>query len=185
MEDMKARNLRNLSVAVLFFTALLMACQRDQRERIFEINYPNITFNIPAGLAPGVIPRTLVLDDFSSNLRYYLDTYKSDTSAIRAIQPFSAQISALDLTDLDFIQEISVRMCPQGSTSCTRADEVFYIDRLHLERVGNQIKLLPTLVNAKKILSKERFKLEIWFYLYRVSPYTIPCRLEMSFEAVR
>lgn len=166
-------------------TALLFACKRDERQRVFEMNYPNITFTIPAGLAPGVIPKTLVLDDFSSNLRYYLETYKTDTSALAAIQPFSAQISALDFSDLDFINEISVRMCPQGSASCTRAEEIFYIDRLGLERVGPQIKLLPTLIDAKRLLAKDRFKLEIWFYLYRVSPQTIPCRLEMSFEAVR
>ena len=176
---------RNLPISVLLLALLVFACQRDEGERIFDINYPNIPFTIPAGLSPGLLPRALVLDDFSSNLRYYLDTYKTDTAAIRAIQPFSAKITALDLTDLNFIQEISVRMCPQGSVSCTQADEVFYIDKLHLERVGPQIRLLPTLVNAKRILSKDRYKLEIWFYTYRVSPYAIPCRLEMNFEAVR
>ena len=51
--------------------------------------------------------------------------------------------------------------------------------------MGNQIRLLPTLINAKRLLSKERFKLELWFYLYQVSPISIPCRLEMEFEAVR
>ncbi|MBK7478108.1 MAG: hypothetical protein IPI11_19640 [Haliscomenobacter sp.] len=163
----------------------LAACQKDQRERIFEMDYPNIPFSIPAGLSPGPIPRALVLDDFSSNLRYYLTTYSTDTSAIGAILPLSANIRALDDTDLDFIQEVSVRICPQGSKGCTPADEVFYINDLQRNRIGSQIRLLPTLVNAKRNLSKERFKLEIWFYLYDLSPYAIPCRLDMRFEAVR
>lgn len=165
--------------------SLLLGCHRDVRERIFDMRYPNIPFTIPAGLSPGIAPRTLVLDDFPSNLRYYLETYKTDTSAIGAIQPFSASIITLDGSNLDFISEISLRICTQGSASCARSDEVFYIDRLQFERVGNQIRLLPTLINAKRLLSKERFKLELWFYLYQVSPISIPCRLEMEFEAVR
>jgi len=182
---MKRKKIRHVLVAVAGIATLALACKRDDRQRIFEMNYPNIAFTIPAGLAPGVIPKTLVLDDFSSNLRYYLDTYQTDTSALAAIQPFAAQITALDFSNLNFIEEISVRMCPQGSASCTRAEEIFYIDRLGIERVGAQIKLLPTLIDAKRLLAKDRFKLEIWFYLYRVSPQAIPCRLEMSFEAVR
>ncbi len=178
-----AKYLRLVAAAMVFFA--LASCQKDQRERIFEMDYPNIPFSIPAGLSPGPVPRALVLDDFSSNLRYYLTTYNTDTSAIGAILPLSANIRALDDTDLDFIQEVSVRICPQGSNSCTPADEVFYINDLQRNRIGSQIRLLPTLVNAKRNLSKERFKLEIWFYLYDLSPYSIPCRLDMRFEAVR
>lgn len=174
---------RLISAAMVFLA--LASCQKDQRERIFEMDYPNIPFSIPAGLSPGLVPRALVLDDFSSNLRYYLTTFQTDTSAIGAILPLSANIRALDDTDLDFIQEVSVRICPQGSGACTPADEVFYINDLQRNRIGSQIRLLPTLVNAKRNLSKERFKLEIWFYLYDLSPYTIPCRLDMRFEAVR
>ncbi|MBV6427620.1 MAG: hypothetical protein KIPDCIKN_02142 [Haliscomenobacter sp.] len=173
-----------LAAAAIGFL-VLVSCQKDQRERIFEMDYPNIPFSIPAGLSPGPIPRALVLDNFSSNLRYYLTTYSTDTSAIGAILPLSANIRSLDDTDLDFIQEVSVRICPQGSGACTPADEVFYINDLQRNRIGSQIRLLPTLVNAKRNLSKERFKLEIWFYLYDLSPYAIPCRLDMRFEAVR
>ncbi|MBP9874959.1 MAG: hypothetical protein KBC60_13005, partial [Haliscomenobacter sp.] len=75
--------LRLIAAAGVFL--VLASCQKDQRERIFEMDYPNIPFSIPAGLSPGPIPRALVLDNFSSNLRYYLTTYSTDTSAIGAL----------------------------------------------------------------------------------------------------
>lgn len=172
-----------LAIATL---ALVMgACRQDERERIFDLVYPNIPFELPAGLPSGLVPRALVQDGFSSNLRYYLDTYQTDTSAIAGIFPFSATIRSLDGSDLNFFQEISVRICPQGSTSCTQADEVFYIDNLQQSRTGPQIRLLPTLINAKRHFAKDRFKLEVWFFLQYPSPRAIPCRLEMTFEAVR
>jgi hypothetical protein len=163
----------------------LLACQRDERERLFELVYPNTPFEIPAGLSPGLVPRALVLDGFTSNLRFYLDAHNTDTSAIAGIFPFSATIRSLDGTDLDFIREVSVRMCPLGSGACTQAEEVFYINDLQINRVGSQIRLLPTLINAKRHFVRERFKLEVWFFLYQPSPFAIPCRLEMAFEAVR
>jgi hypothetical protein len=164
---------------------LAVACRKDERERLFDLVYPNIPFELPAGLPPGLIPRALVLDGFSSNLRYYLDTYNTDTSAIAGIFPYAASIRSLDGSDLDFFEEISVRICPQGSTSCTQADEVFYIDNLQQNRTGFQVRLLPTLINARRHFYKERFKLEVWFFLRFPSPRIIPCRLEMQFEAVR
>lgn len=164
---------------------LLAACQRDQRERIFEMIYPNVNFEIPAGLPAGPVPRALVFDDFPSNIRFYLQSYNTDTSMIGGILPLSATIVALDNSDFDFIREVSVRICPQGSGSCTPADEVFYIDDLQRNRIGSQIRLLPTLINAKRNLAKERFKVEIWFYLFANSTFPIPCRLDMRFEAVK
>ena len=171
--------------AAVAIAVVMCACRKDERERLFDLVYPNIPFDLPAGLPSGLVPRALVQDGFSSNLRFYLNTYQTDTSAIAGIFPFSASIRALDGSNLNFFQEISVRICPQGTASCTQADEVFYIDNLQQSRIGSQIRLLPTLINAKRHFTKERFKLEVWFFLQFPSPRAIPCRLDMTFEAVR
>ena len=66
-------------------------------------------------------------------------------------------------------------------------DEVFYLEYEDIlaQQGRRDLRLIPTLINAKRILSEERFKLEVWFNFDFVTPASISTRLDMSFDAVR
>ncbi len=173
------------TVYTLLLVGLFFGCQRDSRDRIFEMVYPNIRFEIPAGLSPG-LPRVFEIDNFATDFAFYRNEFQTDTSAIAGISPFSARFQSFLGEEFDFLQEVSVRICTAGTSACTPADEVFFIDNLQNENVGNQVRLLPNdLRNVEQLMSQERVKLEIVFFLLRPSPQSIDTQFEMVFEAYR
>ncbi len=166
-------------VFLLLLTAF--ACKQDTGVRLFEMVYPNTRFVIPAGLS-AALPRVFE-DRVSSNIEFYLNENMVDSTQIKAINPFSATIRSLDNEDYDYIREISVRACPDGPEPCTIADEIFYIDNI-VNRAGSEVRLLPTLRNARKILLEPRFKLEILFFFAFTTPYSVDSQFDMVFEVV-
>jgi hypothetical protein len=169
---------------LLLFPLVLISCKGDQRQKLFEMAFPNITFTLPAGLS-GILPRVFELDNLPSNIAFYLKNASTDTTAISGILPTSATIYALDAsTDFNFVREVSVRVCKAGSAVCTPADEVFYAENI-LNRSGGKIRLIPTEGNARRRLVKDRFKLEILFYIGNVSTFNVNSRMEMYFNAVQ
>jgi hypothetical protein len=171
-------------ILLLFFPLFLISCKGDQRQKVFEMSFPNITFILPAGLS-GILPRVFELDNIPSNIAFYLKNAATDTTTITGILPTAATIYSLDSsTDFNFVREVSVRVCRQGSAVCTPADEVFYAENI-LNRSGGRIRLIPTEGNARRTLAKERFKLEILFYIGNVSTFNVNSRMEMTFNAVR
>lgn len=162
---------------------LLVACTKDNRERLFEMAYPGIDFEIPAGLSNS-LPRVFERDNQPTNIQEFVRQTGIDTAVISGIIPQTARITSLDNLDYDFVEEVSVRVCPAGSAQCTMAEEVFYIDNLQ-GRAGRTIELLPSLGNAKRVLTKKSYRLEVVFFFRYTTPYTMRSRLDMTFEAVR
>jgi len=146
--------------------------------------YPNFLFDIPAGLT-GSLPRVFTLDDLRTNFQEYLRNNNTDTSFVKGIEPISANLIALDGQPFDFLQEVSIRICSNTLAQCSASDEVFYLDRIQSNRITNELQLLPTLIDAERILSQDRFKLEVWFYFFGVSPSTIPVKMDLRFDALR
>lgn len=166
---------------------LLFTCRRDKRERLFEILVPNITFEIPAGLSGG-LPRVFELDNISSSVVAQAKSAGIDTATIVEIRPRAATLQAiLGNADYSFIREVVIRVCRSGSAQCFATDEAFNMVYFDERRVGSRINMNPSLPNLRRTLIRERYKLEILFYLWpgAVSPTAIPTRLDMVFEAVR
>lgn len=174
--------MRKLSGIIITLLILSIACKKDRRERIFELTYPNFEFQFPAGLSQ-FQARVFAFPVVATDINNYLQQFSTDTSAITAINPYYATITNNNNIDFDFLQEVSVRACPVG-TECSAFDEVFYLDDLR-NRNLSRLNLLPTLRNMKSLLSGQNFRLEIVFFLSEISPFTMDCRLEMGFEAVR
>jgi len=170
-----------------FFTLILflvIACARDSRERIFEINYPNILFNLPAGLSSN-IAWGYSRSDIPTNFRNIVKANNSDTAVIAGVYPFAARISSLDGFDYDFVEQVSILMCSNEKNQCSLiSDEVFYIDNLR-GRAREVIELLPTERNIEKLLTEEQYRLEIVFYFRNSTPYLVESRLDLLFEAVK
>ncbi len=170
----------------LYFFAIILfiGCRQDRRERIFEMVYPNILFDLPAGLS-NAVPWALEQQSLATNIDFFLNNNNADTAQFEGILPVSARITSLDSGfGYQFIEEVSIRICKEGRALCTPADEVFYIDELR-GRAGQSIDMLPSLRNAKRDLTRDRYRLEVVFFLRLSSPYSVSSRLDMSFEAVR
>lgn len=177
--------MRNFALIILS-AVLMMTCGRDNRNRLFEMIYPNIQFEIPAGLPGGQLPQALVLDDQPTRYDFFLQQNNVSDARVSAISPATATLSSIDNLGWEFIFAISVRMCPVGSDFCTNVDEVFYLTYEDIldQRGRSDLRLIPSLINAKRILAEERFKLEVWFNFDFTTPARVDARLDMTFDAV-
>ena len=171
-------------VLLLFISGwiLVSGCLRDKREVLFPMVYPNFDFELPSGLNPAYA-QVIEFQAINSDIASYLKANDTDTSAFAAIRPNFAKIVSQNGRKFDFLEEVSVRICQVG-TDCSEFDEVFYLDNMR-NRSYNSIELLPTLRNVKNLLSRERYRLEVVFFLSEISPYLMDCQLDMGFEAVR
>lgn len=166
---------------------VLATCKKDDRERLFEILVPNITFEIPAGLSGG-LPRVFELNNLSSSVVALAKNAGIDTATIVEIRPRSATLQAIQgNADYSFLNQVVIRVCRSGSNICYATDEAFSIEYFDERKIGSRINLNPSLPNLRRTLIRERYKLEILFYLKpgAVSPTAIPTRLDMIFEAVK
>lgn len=171
-------------LGVLLLVGLLfLGCRKEGGERIFELLYPNFTFTLPSGLSPFTAP-TFAFNNESTSIDLYLQQNNTDTSVITAINPYSAQITSLNNTSFDFLDGVSVRICPAGIEQCDAFDEAFYLDNMR-NRSYRTIEMLPTLRNFKPLLSGRTYRVEIVFIMNDFTPVTIDCKFDMSFEAVR
>lgn len=167
------------------FAVILAGCRKDSGERIFEMIFPNIAFEIPAGLNSN-FQQVFEIPLVPTNIDVYLAENGTDTSLVRAITPFSARLTSLEGSafDYDFVEAISVRICDPARSTCFDGDEVFYIDNLR-GRGGQDIRLLPGLRNAKRDLVRKNFRLEVVFLFNSTTPYSVRSRLQMNFEALK
>ena len=147
--------------SLLLVLFLFLGCRKERGERVFEMLYPNFTFTLPSGLSPFTAP-TFAFNNEATSIDLYLQQNNTDTSAITAINPFSAQITALNNTAFDFLDEISVRICPAGILECDAFDEAFYLDNMR-NRVYTRIELLPSLRNFKPLLSGNAYRVGLLF----------------------
>jgi hypothetical protein len=173
-----------MRIVIPFLILIAVGCPKDNRIRLFEMFYPNIVFELPAGLS-AAFPRVFEVPVIATNFEAFLRNAAIDKELINGITPYSARISSLDPgLRYDFLREVSIRICATGTAPCTPADEVFYIDRLQ-RREDDRIDLLPTLRNVKGLLSGQAFKLEVVFFLDVTSPYNVESKLDIFFEAIK
>jgi hypothetical protein len=173
-----------MRIVIPFLLLIAVGCPKDNRIRLFEMFYPNIVFELPAGLS-ATLPRVYEIPGIATNFEAFLKNSGLNKDLIAGITPYSARISSLDPgLRYDFLREVSIRICATGTKPCTPADEVFYLDRLQ-RREDDRIDLLPTLRNVKPLLSGQAFKLEVVFFLDVASPYNIESKLDLFFEAIK
>lgn len=175
--------MKKIWIAILAI-ALGAACTKDKREPLFEMIYPNFELFIPAGQS-FTLPYPLAKRGISTNIGFYLQENNIDTAMITEIAPISARLTSIDGYNYDFLNRVSIRLCPDTATPCSEADEVFYIDRLQIDRPGSRVDLLPGLRNVRRDLIREKFRLEVIFFLAFSPSLEYDTRLDMSFRALQ
>lgn len=172
------------SLLTLFVLLLLFTCRRDDRERLFELFYPNFQFTIPAGQSP-VLPYAIGIRGVDSSIDFYLSENSTDTTVVEEISPLSAFIRSVDGLDYNFLNSISVRICEDSDEPCRDADEVFYIDRLQQDRPDDRIRLLPGLRNARRHLIEQEYRLEVVFFMAFAPAFNYESTMDLTFGAFR
>lgn len=171
------------TLLLLVGALLSVGCRQDEGERLFDLNYLPREFTIPAGYSPF---QALVFsyETLPTNFAAALAQTSFTEVDVNAILPSFARLTSLDNLDFSFLSAVSVRICPVGNSVCTEADEVFFLSDIYNRRL-DRLTLDPGLRNVKSLMTEDRFKMEIVFFLGETSPYNISCRFDYAFEARR
>jgi hypothetical protein len=168
---------------LLLCTLTYSSCRDDIGESLFEMNYPPREFVLPAGLNT-TVAYVQSINNIPTSYPDFVNASGHSADEVTKIVPRFARLISLDGLDLGFLSSISVRICPITQQDCSFADEVFYIDDLY-RRDLSTVNLNPGLGNVKDLLSGGLYKLEIVMFPGEITPYTVDCRLEYSFEAFK
>lgn len=162
------------------FLLLMAACTKDNLNKLFEIQFNNLQFTIPAGLNT-FQSYYFPISPLATNIKNQLAAYNLTSGDVAGIYPSYARITALDNNiELDFIDEVSIRICGVSESSCRL--EVFYLQPVPFN-AGRELRLQPSLANGMSVLLDDRFKVEVVLRRLRgISPLTIDCRFEFGFE---
>ena len=170
-------------LGLLGLLILFSGCREDRGERLFEIIYEPIQFQLPAGLA---FPNSWVLQQVPVNSRFaeMLDQTNTSSGEVTAVGGAFARLIAVDGNDFSNLSSVAIRMCAVGETACTEADEVFYLDDLFGRR-QTTLRLNPGLRNIKPLIESGNFMMELIVTPAVSTQANITCRLEYSLEVVR
>ena len=168
---------------------LLFACNSDDLELAFRMEYPNRLFEIRAGLNP-FESHYFIQTDIATNKDFFFGDYT--TADITEISPLFARITSMEGTSINygFIEEVSVRICSEqiytqndAIEKCTR--EIFYRDDIPIN-TGSEFELIPNGLNVKSLLTQADFGIVVVLRRLRDFPPTsINTRLDMGFQARR
>ena len=104
------------------------ACGEDQGERLFELSYPNQQLRVNRVLNT-IESHFFVIGPLPNTLNSLLQQSATPASDVNRVEPLFAKLTSLDGFELEFIQEISVRICdPDDLRRCDL--EIFYLDNI-------------------------------------------------------
>jgi hypothetical protein len=168
---------------LLALLLLASSCRQERGERLFEIIYEPIQFDLPAGLS---FPNSWVLQQVPVDARYDELLAQTNTSPdeVTAIGGAFARLTAVDGNDFSTLSSVAIRMCPVGERACTEADEVFFLGDLFGRR-QTTLRLNPGLRNIKPLIESGEFMMELIITPAASTVTNITCRLEYSLEVVR
>ena len=169
---------------LLLLPFLFSNCKSDDGLTVaFEMEYPNQSFEIPAGLNT-IESHFFVIDNIPTNKDFFFGSFKEED--IKSIIPAFARITSLEgnNTDYDFLFEVSIRICAEDNPfNCAR--EIFWRDQIPAN-IGNRVDFIPNDIDVKEILTGESFTIEVVLLrLVSPPPTFIDTRIELGFEARR
>ncbi len=151
--------LKNIGILSLLIL-LSLSCRKEKRVRIFEMSFPNLEFEIPAG-AGGFESMFFIFPELKTNFQNFLDANGTDINTIGGIYPLNARITSFDGNEYYYINDVEVRVCFADGNFCTEEiDGVFYNEGLN-GRADNIINLQTGLQNVRDLMMGEFFRLEV------------------------
>ncbi|HMQ50209.1 MAG TPA: hypothetical protein PKA00_22520 [Saprospiraceae bacterium] len=176
--------MKKFAPLVSFLILLALGCTKDNREKLFDLVYPNFRFNILAGTST-FPPGAYELRGVETDIDFYLSSHSVDSNLIFAMNPTIGTLTAENGIDFDFLDAVSVRICEDTEEPCPISAEVFYREGLFQDRPGTRINLDPGLRNVRADLLRERYRLDIVVNFVYPPPFTVEARLDLGFQAVK
>ena len=159
------------------------SCRKEDTPPLLKIPVTNLKFTVNPTIQP---PDTyyIPINQVKFNALALLDAKGIDTASIKSIRPSRAFFSVVfNESKLDFLDAISVRLCPIGQNEPNCGQEVFYRDPVprntdyELDLVPSDVKDVRDAVLLDKI--NVQIKIErLWDYPNG----TFDVNLDMEFE---
>ncbi len=164
-------------ILLFFLTIQLLGCKKEPAS-LFDLPY-ELTFEIPAGLNT-FETHYFDITGIRTNAEDLLSANNAEESDLLAVQAKTARLLStfVDL-DLDFIQEISVRVFEDDPNAF---HEVFFRDNVPFDS-GDFIDLIPALPDVKEFLLDESYNLSIRMEFRQPPPTFVTVRLDFDFFA--
>lgn len=170
--------LNSLVAVMLLFIA--GSCNKDEETGPgFDMIFQE-TFYIPPGISP-FESHHFFRENIQSRFQQYLQQNGKTEEDIKTIQLEQGTLSGqFGDAQLEFIQELSVRL--YDGIDVTDYIEVGY--RLPVPYdAGNSIGIIPTLANAKRFLSGNRYGIDVVVRIREIPQIESEVRLDLKFKA--
>jgi hypothetical protein len=155
---------------------LQLRCKSDQREVLFDMVYL-LSFDLPAALNT---TQTHFVEVYNVQTRWegILDEFGYTADQIDRIEPFSGFLEVVLLPEnLSFMNEVFIEFLDGGNRL-----ECFYTPHVPFN-AGNQIQLVGTIADFKRLLMEPVMHFRIGFRLRQPSPSALKYNLQLTFKA--
>ncbi|TAK41660.1 MAG: hypothetical protein EPO28_08340 [Saprospiraceae bacterium] len=168
--------------AVLMLTLPFFSCKKED-PALFIIPIQNLSFAVDATIQP---PFTyyIPINNVLTNAQNVLQGHGLDASKVHRIRPHRATLSVVFAeSDLNFIDAVSVRLCPLGNNEENCGQEVFYRDPVPFNP-GYELDLVPSNVNdVQDFVLPDQINVQVKLERLRGFPeHSFDIRLDMEFE---
>jgi hypothetical protein len=156
-----------------------LSCQKDRVGPGFDLVYQR-DFVLPPGLGP-FLTHHFYLRDIPTRFQSALQEHGKTEADIQSILTRQASLVGI-FGDADFsaVEEASLRIFRE--TDPNGYVEVAYRFPTPIER-SNQLDLIPSLADGKRILREERFSIDLALRLRKNTADETPVRLNLTFRA--
>jgi hypothetical protein len=173
--------MKNIAI-VLLLTLPFFSCKKDDPP-LFVIPIQNLSFTVDPTIQP---PFTyyIPINDVLTNAQNVLQGYGLDASGVSSIRPGKATLSVIFAeSDLNFIDAVSVRLCPLGNNGENCGQEVFYREPVPFNP-GFELDLVPSNVDdVQDFVLPDQINVQVKLERLRGFPErAFDIRLDMEFE---
>ncbi|MCB0519851.1 MAG: hypothetical protein H6577_11545 [Lewinellaceae bacterium] len=169
-----------LLVALPFF----LSCKKESTPPLLRIQVKNLQFTVDAANVQPPFTPYIPIPDVRTNALSLLAANGIDTANIQSIRPGRATLSVFFNEDqLNFIDALSIRLCPLNENEINCGREAFYRDPVPID-AGFDLDLVPSNVNdLRELVLQDRINVQVKFERLRDSPNgTFDINLDMEFE---
>lgn len=167
-----------LATALAFFS-----CKKEETPPLLRIPVTNLRFTVNATLQP---PDTyyIPINQVKTNALALIQAKGLDTAEIKSIRPGRATLSVIfGESKLDFLDAVSVRLCPIGQNQPNCGREAFYRDPVPLN-TGFDLDLVPSDVkDIRELVLMNNLNVQVKIERLRGFPNgTFDVNLDMEFD---
>ena len=157
-----------------------MSCNKNDEDILFIIPFPNLDFDIQAGLNP-LDTWYFNLDHVPTNALNLFASHNIDTASIQSLVPHTARLtSVFGDADYEFVYEIAVYLCEEGNQQAKCGKEIFYRFPLP-NKPGTFVDLIPNPLEVKDLILQDKVNVQVMLRFDSPPPQFVESRLELEF----